>query len=320
MMRFLVLVFLVTAEAYAQQTSSASYEGIVSDCRALLASQKFDAAVTACEKGILLDPSRWEAYALTGSALALQHQFERAISYLEKAISIAPTDRKPSLQSALDQAKAAGTQPRTQQTTPATPAQAEIVLWKSIESSTNPTDFEAYLHQYPEGVFAELAKSRLSALQQRQKAERSKADVDNERWKAVAANPNKATLEAYKNEFPNGSHAAEATTMLNELSRVIRYRAYTWIVAAMNNASPGTLILKRGAIEFNHHDDPSDKRSLSLTCDKVLGVGAGSGARKEGFFYINARSHKYWLMADDNAARHKILQDLNEFACPGSLK
>ena len=43
-------------------------------------------------------------------------------------------------------------------------AEFELVFWQSIVNSTNPADFEAYLRQFPNGVFVELAQNRLSAL------------------------------------------------------------------------------------------------------------------------------------------------------------
>jgi hypothetical protein len=48
--------------------------------------------------------------------------------------------------------------------------QAEIVLWKSIENSTNADDFKAYLTQYPNGAFAVLAKSRIDRIEKQQAA------------------------------------------------------------------------------------------------------------------------------------------------------
>jgi uncharacterized protein len=49
--------------------------------------------------------------------------------------------------------------------TPATrEANVEIVYWNSIVASTNRADFEAYLHDYPSGTFAALARNRLAAL------------------------------------------------------------------------------------------------------------------------------------------------------------
>ena len=42
--------------------------------------------------------------------------------------------------------------------------QQETLFWESIRVSTDPADFEAYLEQFPNGVFARLARNRLTAL------------------------------------------------------------------------------------------------------------------------------------------------------------
>ena len=42
--------------------------------------------------------------------------------------------------------------------------QTEVVFWQSIQNSTNPVEFEAYLEQFPNGVFRVLAQARLGAL------------------------------------------------------------------------------------------------------------------------------------------------------------
>ena len=43
-------------------------------------------------------------------------------------------------------------------------AEQDTVFWQSIMNSTNPADFEAYLKQFPQGVFRALAQNRLAAL------------------------------------------------------------------------------------------------------------------------------------------------------------
>ena len=43
-------------------------------------------------------------------------------------------------------------------------AQQETVFWESIQDSSNPAEFEAYLRQFPAGVFRALATVRLAAL------------------------------------------------------------------------------------------------------------------------------------------------------------
>jgi uncharacterized caspase-like protein len=42
---------------------------------------------------------------------------------------------------------------------------AEVAFWQSVQASGAAADFEAYLRQYPEGAFAPLARTRLTALQ-----------------------------------------------------------------------------------------------------------------------------------------------------------
>ena len=43
-------------------------------------------------------------------------------------------------------------------------AQQENLFWQSISNSTDPADFRAYLQQFPNGVFALLARNRVAAL------------------------------------------------------------------------------------------------------------------------------------------------------------
>jgi len=47
----------------------------------------------------------------------------------------------------------------------ATPTQAEVVIWKSIENSTRVEDFRAYIQKYPDGAFSTLALARVEKLE-----------------------------------------------------------------------------------------------------------------------------------------------------------
>ena len=51
-----------------------------------------------------------------------------------------------------------------QQQPPPASAELEGLFWQSIMNSTNPAEFEAYLAQFPNGVFRTLAEARLAAL------------------------------------------------------------------------------------------------------------------------------------------------------------
>ena len=43
----------------------------------------------------------------------------------------------------------------------------EVVFWQSIERSTDPADFAAYIQQFPQGTFLPLARARLASLSAR---------------------------------------------------------------------------------------------------------------------------------------------------------
>ena len=62
----------------------------------------------------------------------------------------------------------ASQQPAAGQPSPAPAATAELegLFWQSIMNSTDPADFEAYLRQFPSGVFRTLAQNRLAALRE----------------------------------------------------------------------------------------------------------------------------------------------------------
>ena len=47
---------------------------------------------------------------------------------------------------------------------PTATAAQENLFWQSVMNSSNPADFEAYLEQFPNGVFRALAENRLAAL------------------------------------------------------------------------------------------------------------------------------------------------------------
>ena len=51
-----------------------------------------------------------------------------------------------------------------QQAAPPATAEQENLFWQSVMNSTNPAEFEAYLAQFPNGVFRALAETRLAAL------------------------------------------------------------------------------------------------------------------------------------------------------------
>ena len=78
---------------------------------------------------------------------------------------------------------------RTAAEASAASAAQENLFWQSIMNSTNATDFEAYLEQFPNGVFRALAENRLAALRQPAGGEPADAGVpiDGSGSQAIAA-------------------------------------------------------------------------------------------------------------------------------------
>jgi formylglycine-generating enzyme required for sulfatase activity len=56
------------------------------------------------------------------------------------------------------------------------PSAAEIAFWETIKDSKNPEEFRAYLKKYPNGEFADLARSRLNALEAAAKEEATRKE------------------------------------------------------------------------------------------------------------------------------------------------
>jgi hypothetical protein len=69
----------------------------------------------------------------------------------------------------------------------------ELAFWDSIKSSTSPDDFEAYLRQFPQGRFIDLAKARRDRL-----ASALKAPVSVAAARTEALNPAQAQTEPTK--------------------------------------------------------------------------------------------------------------------------
>lgn len=72
----------------------------------------------------------------------------------------------------------------------------EVVFWKSIEDSDDPADFDAYLANFPNGVFADLARIRLARLDRQTPPDTAEADGDS----PATVEPMEATFVVLKNE------------------------------------------------------------------------------------------------------------------------
>jgi hypothetical protein len=111
------------------------------------------------KKATRTDNDRWEGYALSGGALMNLKRYNECAEELQKAIKRAPETKQPGLVGLRQQCLSA--RPKAEsgnKHNSGAVTQAEIVLWKTIENSTNKDDFLSYLNEYPNGAFAALAR------------------------------------------------------------------------------------------------------------------------------------------------------------------
>ena len=104
----------------------------------------------------------------------------------------------------------------------ADPQSAELVFWESIKDSGRASDHEAYLSQYPDGIFVALASARFKELSSSVNVTRDPQDEKVELlfWESVRNSDNPLSLRAYLEKFPDGEFKSLAEIRLSELGGV----------------------------------------------------------------------------------------------------
>ena len=100
----------------------------------------------------------------------------------------------------------------------------ELVFWQSVANSSSAADYQAYLDQYPDGIFAPLAQGRINELGGAAAPTTPAPDtgpgiIEQAFWDAVADSGNSLDLEAYLQQYPNGHFAETSRAMLEEIAR-----------------------------------------------------------------------------------------------------
>ncbi|MET0427980.1 MAG: adenylate/guanylate cyclase domain-containing protein [Microvirga sp.] len=97
----------------------------------------------------------------------------------------------------------------------------ELEFWQSVQASGDPVEYAAYLERYPEGIFAPLARERLTrpVPPERPAAEPDVSAVELAFWDSVKTSDNPAMLQAYLDKFPDGTFGALAEIRLVELQQ-----------------------------------------------------------------------------------------------------
>jgi tetratricopeptide (TPR) repeat protein len=173
----LALVLLGFNGFNAEAQRPADYDVLVSQGNSQLQSGNNEQALASAASAIKVNADRWEAYAVAGGALLNLKRYEEAADQFSHAIDYAPEAKQEGLRilrkeclsaelgspSSPSQSVSSGPSvpPSPGPSQSASTSQAEIVLWKTIENSTNPADFQSYLTQYPNGAFVVLARRHL---------------------------------------------------------------------------------------------------------------------------------------------------------------
>lgn len=93
----------------------------------------------------------------------------------------------------------------------------ELAFWQSVQASDDPSEYQAYLAQYPKGDFAALAQARLanpSASEQSLSEDRA---IELEFWNSIKDTELRAMFEAYLKKYPDGEFRTLAEIRLEAL-------------------------------------------------------------------------------------------------------
>jgi tetratricopeptide (TPR) repeat protein len=163
----IVSLILVFSGISATAQGASDYDALLRQANSQFQSGDNEQALAAATSAIKVNAGRWEAYAVAGGALLNQKRYEEAADQFSRAIDRAPEAKQDGLRTLRKKCLLAesGTSPNPPSGSAAVAqtTQAEIVLWKTIEHSTNIADFQAYLQQYPNGAFTALAQNHLKA-------------------------------------------------------------------------------------------------------------------------------------------------------------
>jgi adenylate cyclase len=123
---------------------------------------------------------------------------------LEDAEPIAPADR---LAVAVDEIGSEKVEPGEDA------GDAEIVFWRSVEANSDDAEYRLYLEHYPQGAFADIARTRLARGA-------TANDTPDERrvellfWESVRDSGNRAMIAAYLEKYPAGEFRQLAEILL----------------------------------------------------------------------------------------------------------
>src|SRR5215813_856152 len=170
------------------------------------------------------------------------------------------------------------------------PAAIELAYWDTIKNSNNPEDFKSYLAKYPDGQFAELAKSRSQAA--RPASGGGSDSVEMIYWNTIKDSKNPADFKAYVTKFPGGLFVELANARISSLEAEANERDRAKANAAAEERARnthlfdvldegrtrGTLTVAPGSVSFEARNQKNDKKNITYQCTEIRRVEQGQSA------------------------------------------
>jgi hypothetical protein len=170
------------------------------------------------------------------------------------------------------------------------PAAIELAYWDTIKNSNNPEDFKSYLAKYPDGQFAELAKSRSTASRPAGGAGGGES-VEMMYWNAIKDSRNASDFKAYVTKFPGGLFVelANSRIALLEVEAAEREKAREAAAAEERRRNTrifdvkdggqteGSLTVTPGTVSFAPKKN-NPKKNMTIQCSEIKRVEAGKSA------------------------------------------
>ncbi len=96
-------------------------------------------------------------------------------------------------------------------------ARLDRTYWEETGAKAHEAGYRAYLDKFPDGIFSQVARDRLSEIEE---AKRAQAEVeDRALWERVSAADTVASYQEYLSAYPEGVFVAEAQARIADLTR-----------------------------------------------------------------------------------------------------
>jgi len=193
-------------------------------------------------------------------------------------------------------------------------ADADELLWQTIERSNNASDFEFYLKEHPKGRYSSIAKLKLNqfknkgAVKDKQEKALVIKDADDKLWSEVRGSRRSLEVEAYIHKYPRGKHIAEARRII-ELLRQAEYREYSRI-KALEEKEVAVVIPKEIKKPKTRSYQPGQRFQECGECPKMVALPTGQFSM--GWKDKRRGQHQYALPIHKVNINHQIAIGVHE--------